>query len=269
MGATACIVVPWFIPRFEAGTPWSALAWWVHDHLPYSDMTFFAAKGRNCAFNLRWHEKPARRIEALSPRADSSSPSRAARTMPATHILGIPPASRSCDAADRVVPPRFAEGSAEPDIAAVRVPVDLPRSPGSGGRSRATSAALGARPGSGAAPPRTPAASAHPGPAHGRGGEGVGGWGYTSVEAADRQVNRADGNRAGGGQRRCPARPRRRRRAIIRTHHERIRGLHGGLRRLRPHPRPHRGRDHPRLPCRRRRRPSRVDARARRRLRDG
>ena len=25
-------------------------------------------KGRNCAFNLRWHEKPARRIEAFSPR---------------------------------------------------------------------------------------------------------------------------------------------------------------------------------------------------------
>ena len=68
MGATACIVIPWFIPRFEAGAPWQALAWWVHDHLPYSDMTFFAATGRNCAFNLRWHEKPARRIEALSPR---------------------------------------------------------------------------------------------------------------------------------------------------------------------------------------------------------
>ena len=36
MGATASIVIPWFIPRFEAGTPWQALAWWVHDHLPYS-----------------------------------------------------------------------------------------------------------------------------------------------------------------------------------------------------------------------------------------
>lgn len=68
MGATTCIVIPWFIPRFEAGAPWQALAWWVHDHLPYSDMTFFAAAGRNCAFNLRWHEKPARRIEAFSPR---------------------------------------------------------------------------------------------------------------------------------------------------------------------------------------------------------
>ena len=43
------------------------MAWWIHDHLPYSDMMFFAGKGKNCAFNLRWHEKPARRIEAYSP----------------------------------------------------------------------------------------------------------------------------------------------------------------------------------------------------------
>ena len=67
MGATACIVIPWFIPRYEAGTPWQAMAWWIHDHLSYSDMMFFAVRGKNCAFNLRWHEKPARRIEAYSP----------------------------------------------------------------------------------------------------------------------------------------------------------------------------------------------------------
>ena len=68
MGATASIVIPWFLPRYEAGTPWEALAWWIHDHLPYSDRMFFGAKGRNCAFNLRWHEKPVRRIDAFSPR---------------------------------------------------------------------------------------------------------------------------------------------------------------------------------------------------------
>ena len=66
-GATACVVIPWFVPRHEAGTPWRAMAWWVHDHLPYSDMKLFAVKGKNCAFNLRWHEQPARRIEAFSP----------------------------------------------------------------------------------------------------------------------------------------------------------------------------------------------------------
>ena len=64
MGATACIVIPWFVSRFEAGTPWQALAWWIHDHLPYSDMAFFPAYA---AFNLRWCEKPARRIESYVP----------------------------------------------------------------------------------------------------------------------------------------------------------------------------------------------------------
>ena len=64
MGATACIVIPWFVPRYEAGTPWQALAWWVHDHLPYSDMMFFP---KYAAFNLRWHEKPIRRIDSYVP----------------------------------------------------------------------------------------------------------------------------------------------------------------------------------------------------------
>ena len=63
MGATACIVIPWFIPRYEAGTPWQAMAWWVHDHLPYSDMAFFP---KYAAFNLRWHEQPARRIDSYA-----------------------------------------------------------------------------------------------------------------------------------------------------------------------------------------------------------
>ena len=61
MGATACIVIPWFIPRHEAGSPWQAMAWWVHDNLPYSDMRFFASE--LAPFNLRWHENPNRRIE--------------------------------------------------------------------------------------------------------------------------------------------------------------------------------------------------------------
>ena len=64
MGATACIVIPWFVPRYEAGTPWQALAWWVHDHLPYSDMAFYP---KYAAFNLRWREKPVRRIVSFAP----------------------------------------------------------------------------------------------------------------------------------------------------------------------------------------------------------
>ena len=64
MGATACVVIPWFVPRYEAETPWQALVWWVHDHLPYSDMAFFP---NYAAFNLRWHERPVRRIDSFAP----------------------------------------------------------------------------------------------------------------------------------------------------------------------------------------------------------
>ena len=63
MGATACIVIPWFLPRCEAGMSWPPMAWWVHDHLPYSDMVFFSTYA---AFNLRWHEKPRRCIESYT-----------------------------------------------------------------------------------------------------------------------------------------------------------------------------------------------------------
>ena len=34
---------------------WTALAWWIHDHLPYSEMCFFPM---NFAFNIRWREGP-------------------------------------------------------------------------------------------------------------------------------------------------------------------------------------------------------------------
>lgn len=59
MGATACIVIPWFADRYEAGTPWQTMAWWIHDHLPYSELCFFP---KLAAFNITWHEKPARSI---------------------------------------------------------------------------------------------------------------------------------------------------------------------------------------------------------------
>ena len=46
MGATVCIVIPWFVPRYEAGTPWLAMAWWVHDHLPYSGHDVLCREGK-------------------------------------------------------------------------------------------------------------------------------------------------------------------------------------------------------------------------------
>lgn len=61
MGATACIVVPWFAERYENGADWRSLAWWIHDHLPYSSMYFFP---KLCAFNLQWREEPERRVDS-------------------------------------------------------------------------------------------------------------------------------------------------------------------------------------------------------------
>jgi hypothetical protein len=61
MGATACIVVPWFARQFEERRDWRDLAWWVHDHLPYSAMYFFPVRA---AFNLTWREDPLRTISS-------------------------------------------------------------------------------------------------------------------------------------------------------------------------------------------------------------
>ena len=63
-GATASIVVPWFAERYENGTPWQAMAWWIHDHLPYSAMQFFPVAA---AFNISWHEAPKRKIHSFVP----------------------------------------------------------------------------------------------------------------------------------------------------------------------------------------------------------
>ncbi|WP_279483683.1 hypothetical protein [Aureimonas sp. SK2] len=72
MGATACIVVPWFADRYEAGDDWRALAWWIHDYLPYSSLYFFP---KLAAFNLTWHERPERRIDSyITPKGCLTKP---------------------------------------------------------------------------------------------------------------------------------------------------------------------------------------------------
>ncbi len=63
MGATACIVVPAFWDRFQSEGDWRKLAWWIHDHLPYSSLYFFP---RYWAFNISWHERPQRRIDSYA-----------------------------------------------------------------------------------------------------------------------------------------------------------------------------------------------------------
>lgn len=68
MGATACIVIPWFIDKYSAGADWRSLAYWIHDHLPYSELEFFDGQGM-CSFNLSWHEKPKKIITSwMTPR---------------------------------------------------------------------------------------------------------------------------------------------------------------------------------------------------------
>ena len=61
MGATACIVIPWFIDtkQYQDTRDWRPLAWYIHDHLPcYSEMVFYKS---NAAFNLTWREREPRR----------------------------------------------------------------------------------------------------------------------------------------------------------------------------------------------------------------
>ncbi|WP_157215933.1 hypothetical protein [Flavisphingomonas formosensis] len=63
MGATACIVLPEFVDAFPNDGDWTALAWWIHDHLPYSELQFFPT---NWAFNINWRENPVRAIHSYA-----------------------------------------------------------------------------------------------------------------------------------------------------------------------------------------------------------
>lgn len=72
MGAMACIVLPWLVDQVERGVSWQAMAWWIHDHLPYSELQFFP---KLVAFNIGWHERPRRRILSfISPRGTLTKP---------------------------------------------------------------------------------------------------------------------------------------------------------------------------------------------------
>ena len=64
MGATTCIILHAVIPYYERTSHWQALAWWIHDNLPYHSMQFFP---RFAAFNLTWRERPQRQIYSYVP----------------------------------------------------------------------------------------------------------------------------------------------------------------------------------------------------------
>lgn len=64
--AGASIVVPWFADQYAEGRDWRDLAWWLHDHLPYSEMWFFP---KLAALNLVWRPTPWRTISSyIAPR---------------------------------------------------------------------------------------------------------------------------------------------------------------------------------------------------------
>jgi hypothetical protein len=60
-GATTSIAIPWFADQYDQGRDWRDLAYWIHDHLPYSTLWFFP---KLAAFNIEWHERPLRKISS-------------------------------------------------------------------------------------------------------------------------------------------------------------------------------------------------------------
>jgi len=59
--AGTSLAIPWFADQYAQGRDWRDLAWWIHDHLPYSAMWFFP---KLCAFNLDWRPNPYRTISS-------------------------------------------------------------------------------------------------------------------------------------------------------------------------------------------------------------
>ena len=59
--AGTSLVIPWFADQYDQGRDWRDLAWWIHDHLPYSEMWFFP---KLAAFNLVWRPRPHRTISS-------------------------------------------------------------------------------------------------------------------------------------------------------------------------------------------------------------
>lgn len=90
--AGACIVIPWFADRYARRRDWRDLAWWLHDHLDYSEIWFFP---KLCAFNIAWRPVPRRRIDSyIAPRGmllkPGAEPGESAEAR-AARYAGFPP----------------------------------------------------------------------------------------------------------------------------------------------------------------------------------
>lgn len=72
LGATATIIVNSYIPHYEETRNWQALAWYIHDHLPYSSLYFYP---KLCALNISWHENSKKRIDSyVTPKGCLTKP---------------------------------------------------------------------------------------------------------------------------------------------------------------------------------------------------
>jgi hypothetical protein len=63
-GRVTTVVIPWFAERYAEGADWRAMAWWIHDHLPYRELHFFPYLE---AFNICYHYSQNRRIYSFIP----------------------------------------------------------------------------------------------------------------------------------------------------------------------------------------------------------
>ncbi|MCY4560654.1 MAG: hypothetical protein OXF79_30680 [Chloroflexi bacterium] len=76
-GATASVVIPWFVNYLKERPEmsWRAMAWWIHDHLDYSEVVFFHNhRFPYAAFNIRWHETEIRRSVKSAAEGTLTSP---------------------------------------------------------------------------------------------------------------------------------------------------------------------------------------------------
>ena len=72
MGACVTVQLPWFMDHYGEGRDWTALAWWIHDHLPYHSQYYFHPNG---TLNLGWRENPERWIKSyIAPKGTLTKP---------------------------------------------------------------------------------------------------------------------------------------------------------------------------------------------------
>lgn len=77
-----------FVERYENGADWRAMAYWIHNHLPYSELQFFP---RLCAFNIGWHEEPKRVIHSFMEPKGTLIRGQGPDPELASHYAGFPP----------------------------------------------------------------------------------------------------------------------------------------------------------------------------------